>query len=422
MNVPSPVPPVKKREIFGWCCYDFANSAFTTIIVTVVYAIYFQKVVAGDHPHAASWWGRTLGGSQIVVLLLSPLIGALADARARKKPYLLATAAVCSLGTMGLFWIGPGAVPAALALVFVANVAFAFGENLCAAFLPEISTPANVGRISGYGWSFGYLGGLLSLVFALVIIQSGDGRESYAFLMTGAFFALACVPTALLLRERAVPHARHAGQSYLAVALAQISALLHDLRQHRRLFIFFGAMMVYLTGLMAVVGFAALYAANVVGMNQAEIIKLFIVLQLAGVAGAFGFGFLQDRVGSKPALIASLVLWVVVCAWAAVCTTKGEFFAIGVIAGVAMGALQSAGRAVVSTLTPAGRSGEFFGYWGFFGKLAGVFGPLFFGELVKLSGYRPAIAVTGALFLVGLIILLPLRLQPTVQDRSAFSH
>jgi len=414
MEFPPVAPPVRKREIFGWCCYDFANSAFTTIIITVVYAIYFQQVVAGAHPNAESWWGRTLGGSQVVVLLLSPVIGALADARARKKPYLMITAAVCSAATLALYGVGPGAVGWALALVFVANVAFALGENLCAAFLPEISTPANVGRISGYGWSFGYLGGLLSLVLALVILQSGEGRTSYAFLMTGLFFAVACVPTGLLLRERAVAQTRDPDETYLRIALGRISALLRDVRHYRTLMLFFVAMTVYTSGLMAVVGFAALYAANVVAMTQAEIVQLFIVLQLAGVAGAFGFGFLQDRTGSKVALVAALLLWVAACGWAAVCETKGEFFGIGVVAGVAMGSLQSAGRAVVASLTPAGRSGEFFGYWGFFGKLAGVFGPLMFGELVSLHGYRAAIAVTAGLFLAGLFILLPLRLRPRV--------
>jgi MFS transporter, UMF1 family len=404
-------PPVRRREIFGWCCYDFANSAFTTIIITVVYAIYFQQVVAEGHPHAESWLGRTLSGSGVVVLLLAPLIGAVADVRARKKAYLIVTAFTCSLATMALVWVGPGMVFWALLLLAIANTTFALGENLCAAFLPEISTPRNVGRISGYGWSFGYFGGLISLVLALLIIQSGEGRVHWTFLMTGLFFMITCVPTLLLLRERAQPRALAPGESYPGLAWGQLRQMRHDLPKHRTLAWFFCAMTVYLTGLMAVIGFAGLYATNVVGMTQAEIIQLFIVLQLAGVAGAFSFGFLQDRIGSKTALVAALILWVIVCVWAAVCRTKAEFFAIGVIAGVAMGSLQSAGRAVVATLTPAGRSGEFFGYWGFFGKLAGVFGPLAFGEMVKLGGYRLAIVVTGGFFLVGFLMLLPLRLK-----------
>ncbi len=409
-------PPVRRREIFGWCCFDFANSAFTTIIITVVYPIYFQQVVAGGHPHAESWLGRTLGVSQVVVLLLAPLIGAIADVRARKKRFLIVTAFTCALATLGLFWVRSGDVAAAILLLGLANVAFATSENLCAAFLPEISTPANVGRISGYGWSFGYCGGLVSLVLALVVIRSGEGRVPFTFLLTGAFFLVMCLPTILLLRERAVPRPRAPGQGYAALAWGQLAQMRRELPAHRTLLWFFAAMTVYLSGLMAVIGFAGLYATNVVGMTQAEIIQLFIVLQIAGVAGAFGFGSLQDRVGSKPALVVALLLWVVVCGWAAVCRTAFEFFLIGVIAGVAMGSLQSAGRAVVATLTPPGRAGEFFGYWGFSGRLAGVLGPILFGEVVKLAGYRTAIVVIGALFLIGLVMLLPLSLRrPAMQ-------
>ncbi len=403
-------PPVKKRELFGWCCFDFANSAFTTIIITVVYSVYFAKVVAAEDPRAEGWWGTALSASQLVVIVLSPLIGALADVTARKKTALMITAFLCSLATAALFFVGPGEVALALGLVILANIAFSLSENICAAFLPEISTPANVGRVSGYGWSFGYFGGLFSLILALVIIQSGDGRVPWTFLMTGAFFFFASLPTLLLLRERARPAVLAPGETVVARGFGQLARIVHEVPQHRTLAIFFVAMTFYIAGLMAVVGFAALYATAVVGMTQDEIIKLFIVLQLAGVAGAFGFGFLQDRASAKLALTLSLLLWVAVCLWAAMSRTKTEFFLIGGLAGVAMGALQSSGRALVATLTPPGRAGEFFGYWGFFGKLAGVIGPVTYGWLITHIGYRLGIVAVGGFFLVGLLILLPLKI------------
>ncbi len=406
-------PPVKRSEIFGWCCFDFANSAFTTIIITVVYAVYFANVVAEGDSRAEGWWGTALSMSQMIVIGLSPLVGAFADVTARKKSLLMGTALVCSVGTALLFFVGPGDVMLALGLVIVANIAFSLSENICAAFLPEISTPANVGRISGYGWSFGYFGGLISLVLALVIIQSGEGRASWTFLMTGAFFFGASVPTLLLLRERARAQVLAPGETYVGRGWQQLRTMRAELPQHRTLVVFFIALTFYLSGLMAVVGFAALYATKVIGMSQDEVIKLFIVLQIAGVAGAFGFGVLQDRVSSKLALVLSLVLWIGVCVWASVSESKGEFYIIGVLAGIAMGSLQSSGRAVVASLTPPGRAGEFFGYWGFFGKLAGVIGPLVFGWLATMAGYRVAIVATAAFFLVGLLVLLPLKIKRT---------
>jgi len=402
--------PVKRREIFGWCCFDFANSAFTTIVVTVVGLPYFKAAVAGGSNAAESWWGTTLAFSQVCVLLLAPWIGVVADVHARKKRYLAVTALVCSAATALMCGIGEGQVALMLGLLLVANFAFSTSENICSAFLPEISTPKNVGRISGYGWSFGYLGGLLSLVIALVIVQSGEGRAQWTFLATGLFFFGASLPTLLLLKERAEPRSLQPGQTYRQLAWKQFADMRRELPQHRKLLTFFGAMTCYLAGLMAVVGFAAGYATEVIGMEQSQIIGLFIVLQLAGVAGAFGFGFLQDKTGPKLPLVIALFIWIAACLWAAVCQSVREFYAIGVLAGIGMGSLQSASRAVVSTLTPPGRSGEFFGYWGFFAKLAAVIGTFVFGNLVSLTDYRMAITINAGFFLGGLLILLRIRL------------
>ncbi len=409
--VPSSSNPVKPREIFGWCCFDFANSAFTTIVITVVGLPYFKAVVAGGHQSAEGWWGSTLALSQVCVLLFAPLIGVVADVRARKKRFLAVTALTCSLATALLFGVEEGQIWLILGLILVANFMFSSSENICSAFLPEISTPENVGRISGYGWSFGYLGGLLSLVIALVIISSGDGRAHWTFAATGAFFFAASLPTLLLLKERAQPRSLPSGKTYWQVAWQQFADMKRELPQHRTLVVFFGAMTCYLAGLMAVVGFAAGYAGEVLGMEQKEIIGLFAVLQIAGVAGAFGFGYLQDRTGPKTPLVTALIVWIVACLWAARCQTVREFYMIGVLAGIGMGSLQSASRAVVSTLTPVGRSGEFFGYWGFFAKLAAVIGIFVFGNLVSLTEYRVAIAVNAGFFIVGLLVLLPLELK-----------
>jgi len=407
---PAAFPPVKRREIFGWCCFDFANSAFTTIIITVIYARFFIGEVAQNDPSAPAWWGRALAASQVIVILSSPLIGAVADAKAGKKRFLMMTAVLCSLATIGLCFAGPGDVWLALALVAVANIAFSLSENLCASFLPEISTPENAGRISSYGWGFGYCGGLLSLVLALVMVKN-DIAVTWTFAMTGGFFLLASLPTLLLLRERAVPRPLASGESYWRVGWRSNLALLRELPQHRTLFVFFIAMTFFIAGLVAVVSFSSVVADRVLNMSMNETLLLFVLLQVAGVIGAFGFGVIQDRLGSKPALGTALVLWVIVCVWVAWCRSKTEFVAISVVAGLALGSLQSAGRAVVSMLTPAGRSGEFFGCWGFFGKIAALIGPLTFGEIAALWGYRAASLATAGFFLIGLAIVLTLDLR-----------
>jgi UMF1 family MFS transporter len=411
-------PPVKRSEIFGWCCFDFANSSFTTIIITVVYAVYFNQVVAAGSPFAEGWWSTALALSQLGAILLGPLVGAFADVTARKKTFLFVTALVCSLGTAALGFVGPGEIALALGLVIVANLAFSLSENLCSAFLPEISTPATAGRISGYGWSFGYFGGLFSLILALFMLEGLKWPATWTFLMTGLFFLGASLPTQLLLRERAHPRRLAPGESIAGLAFSQLGRMRQEIPRHRTLAVFFVAMTLFLSGLAAVVAFAGVFATKALGMSQAEIIKLFIVLQLAGVAGALGFGYLQDKIGAKIALLTSLGLWIVVCVWAWRCSGKGEFFLVGIIAGAAMGSLQSAGRAVVSTLTPPDRGGEFFGYWGFFGKLAGVVGPLAFGWIATATDVRQAILINAVFFAAGLLILLPLDLRPKSLSKS----
>ena len=416
MSQATSVHPVKKSEIFGWCCFDFANSAFTTVIITAVYFVYFKNVVMGGDPAASAWWGWALAVSQLGSILVAPLIGAMADVTARKKIYLMGSAGLCSLATASLYFVGAGEPLLALVLVVIATFSFALSENLCAGFLPEISTPETAGRISGYGWSFGYFGGLLSLVLALLVIDFGRApeRTQWTFVMTGAFFMLASLPTLILVRERAVPRALPEGQGLFNAAWGANVKSLRELPKFRTLALFFVSLMFSTAGLVAVVAFAGGFADDVLKMNQQEFITLLVVLQLSGVAGAVGFGFLQDRAGSKFAMCLALVLWIIVCLWGAYCTGKAEFYMIGTLAGIAMGALQSAGRAVVSMLTPEGRSGEFFGFWGFFTKLAGVIGQPVFGTLATAFGFRTAILVNAGFFIIGLAILLPLSLKPRV--------
>lgn len=415
------IPPVKRREIFGWCCFDFANSAYVTIIVTVIYFPYFTNVVAADAPAAAAWWwGITLALAQLAVLLVSPLIGAMTDIRANKKTLLAVTASICTAATLALYFVGPGEVWFALGLVGFATAAFYLSENICAGFLPEISTPQNAGRISGYGWSFGYFGGLLCLVLAFAIIKSGEGRVPWTFVMTGVFFAIAALPTLLLLRERAVPKPLPPGVGLLAASWGENLRALRALREQRTLALFFLSLFFSTAGLTAIVAFASGYAEQEIGFTTPEVIKLFIVLQLAGVAGASGFGYLQDKTSPKLALSLALGLWIVVCVAAFACPSgsKGLFYVVGIGAGVAMGAFQSGGRAVVALFTPEGKSGEYFGFWGFFSKLAGVVGQPVFGFFVWWLDYRAAILLNTLFFLAGLLVLLPLALKPAERPSS----
>ena len=400
--------PVRRREIFGWCCYDFANSAFITVVITVVYGPYFTGVVAAGWAGANTLWSVILAASQVVVMVFGPALGVLADVTGSKKKFLLSMMWVCSAATAALWLTGPGTVALAAGLVIVAYAAFSFGENFCASFLSELSTPANCGRISGYGWSFGYLGGLGALGLAMLVLSVSPDGVRWVFVVTALFMVAATLPVLLLLRERKQPEPHVA--RWWQLGWESVLRAARDLPQHRDLLRFFWAFLLYMSGLGAVVAFAAIYSVEVLGFTTGENLVLFASLQISSALGALAFGWWQDRAGSVNMLTAALLLWCLVVVGAYLCQTKEMFFLVGNLAGLAIGSCQAGSRAVVSLLSPRERAAEFFGFWGVFGKLAAVVGPLFMGVLADVFDLRVAVLSTLIFFVGGLIVLRGVRM------------
>ena len=400
--------PVRRREIFGWCCYDFANSAFITVVITVVYGPYFTGVVAAGWAGANTLWSAILAASQVVVMVSGPALGVLADVTASKKRFLLSMMWVCSAATAALWLTGPGTVALAAGLIIVAYAAFSWGENFCASFLSELSTPENCGRVSGYGWSFGYLGGLGALVLAMLVLAVDPDGVRWVFVGTALFMVAATLPVLLLLRERKQPEPHVA--RWWKLGWESVLRAARDLPQHRDLLRFFWAFLLYMSGLGAVVAFAAIYSAKVLGFTTGKNLVLFASLQISSALGALAFGWWQDRAGSVNMLTLALLLWCLVAVGACFCQTKEMFFLVGNLAGLAIGSCQAGSRAVVSLLSPRERAAEFFGFWGVFGKLAAVVGPLFMGVLADVFDLRVAVLSTLVFFVGGLLVLRTVRI------------
>lgn len=399
--------PVRKREIFGWCCYDFANSAFVTVVITVVFGPYFTGTIAAGHGAANTLWSAILAVSQAVVIVFGPALGVMADVTATKKKFLLAMMWICASATALLWFAGPGTVWLAAALVVAAYAAFSFGENFCASFLSELSTRENVGRVSGYGWSFGYFGGLAALGLALSVLQVWQSVP-LVFPVTALLMVAATIPVILLLRERKLSEKRKG--HWMRLGWHSILQAARDIPQHRELFKFLVSFFFYMSGLGAVVAFAAIYAEKVLGFTTVENIVLFASLQLSSAIGAFVCGSLQDKVGSRTTLSVALLLWCAVALGAYFSEGKMAFFVVGNLAGLAIGSSQAASRAVVTLLSPRDRAAEFFGFWGVFGKLAAIVGPLAMGVLADVFGLRASILVTLVFFLAGLAVLRMVRI------------
>jgi UMF1 family MFS transporter len=398
-------PEVKLREVWAWSMYDFANSAYTTVVITAVFGAFFVGGVAEGKPWATFAWTAALSVSYAAILLTGPLLGAWADAHAAKKPLLLATTVGCVIFTAALYYAGPGAVALSLALLIVSNYFFGAGENLIAAFLPELARSQAMGRVSGWGWSFGYLGGLAALGICLAYITS-SGKPASAtvpvtMLITAAFFAIAAAPTFLFLRERALPQPR------LGNPWARVRQTLREAQKYRDLKRFLICLLFYQAGITAVVALAAIYAEQAMKFTMQQTITLILVVNVTAALGAFGFGYLQDAIGHVRAVALTLVGWILMVLIAGFSQTSASFWVAANLAGLCMGSAQAAGRAVVGYLAPPARLAEFFGLWGLAVKAASIFGPLTYGAVTWIfaGNHRLGIFATGVYFVIGLVLL-----------------
>ena len=393
---------VSFREVWAWSMYDFANSAYTTVVITAVFGAYFVSGVAGNAAWATFAWTAALSVSYALVLFTGPAIGAYADAHGAKKRLLFFSTVGCVVFTAALYFVAPGGVALALVLVLLSNYFFGAGENLIAAFLPELADSKAMGRVSGWGWSFGYLGGLLALGICLAFIM-GSGKPAghsvpVTMLITAAFFALAATPTFLFLKERTPP--QRAKRERLLDAL-KAAGPYPDLRR------FLLCILFYQAGITAVVALAAIYAEQAMKFTTQQTIVLILVVNVTAAVGAFGFGYLQDAIGHVRALQLTLSGWILMVVIAFLSTDEPSFWVAANLAGLCMGSSQAAGRAMVGYLAPPARLAEFFGLWGLAVKAASIFGPLTYGAVTWIfaGNHRLGILVTGVYFVIGLVIL-----------------
>ena len=404
-------PPVTKKELTAWALYDFANSGYTTVVLTAVFNAYFVSTVVGGKSWATFAWTATLSISYLIVMLAGPLIGAWADANASKKRALAWATVGCAISTALLATVQPGAFAWAAVLIIVSNVCYAIGENLNAGFLPELAKGDDIAKVSSFGWSIGYLGGLLALAVSLALVTYLRGTGASAQTFVGAamiavalIYAVAALPLFLTVKERAQP----TGEKVQASALfSQLRASIAEVKRYPELLRFMRCAVFYQAGVSVVIAVAAVYAEAVLGFKTEDTIKMLIVVNVSAAIGAFAFGWLQDKFGHREVLLVVLLVWIVGIAILVLRTDKLGFWIAANLAGIGMGACQSGGRALVGYLSPANRLAEFFGVWGFYTRFSAILGPLTYGAItwVAEGNHRLAMLCTGVFFIVAIAIL-----------------
>jgi UMF1 family MFS transporter len=404
-----PPSAASRSRIFSWTLFDFGNTAFSVIMVTVIFPRYFIGQVAGGH----LWpWGLAVSLSMLLAAMLAPPLGAVADYSRSRKRYLLLFTVASVICTGLLYFVTEGMIVAAIILFVIANIGFEGGIVFYDSFLPGLTSRKSYGRVSGYGFAMGYLGSLAILV---IVSQFLPGTEdpSYlvsvrtTFVIAAAFFMVFSIP--LFLNVPEPPVAGPPPPSLLRAGMRRAAGTFKSLfveRQHPSLARFLIAFFIYNDGILTIIAFAAVFAQKILAMSDTEIIGFFAVVQTSAVVGSVLFGIITDKIGPKKTITIALLLWIAIVIGAYFVEDVTQFYLVALAAGIATGSSQSSSRSLMALLTPKGREAEFFGFYdGLCGKASAVIGPLLYGIIADLTGERIAALAIGVFFVVGVVLL-----------------
>jgi UMF1 family MFS transporter len=393
--------------------YDFANSAFYTSIMAVIYQVYFSDVVV-QGPHGTALWGYTTSAAFALVFVTAPVIGAICDFAGRKKRLTALFWAVGCAATAGLALTGPGDVwPAALTLI-AALFCFQATVALTNAYLPELVPVERANKTSGFAWAMGYVGGALCLGLNLWMVHRGWTRQT--FVVVAGWWLLFSIPFFVFVRERARP--RPAPGGYVAAGFRQVRTTLMNIRENRELYKFLMTFMLINAGLITVVLQASNFGRENLGMSPEELVRVILMVQIVAAPGAMAFGWIADRLGSKKTLFILLASWMAVCVWAYLTRTKGEFWGVAALVATVMGGTQSVCRAAVAQLSPTDRVAEYYGFFAMAGMASEVVGLSIYSiAIAALQDPRAGILAVAALFAAGMGALATVR-EPRAAVRA----
>lgn len=401
-----------KSRIFSWTLFDFANTAFYVIILTVGFPLYFKEVITDNSPNSDFLWGLSFSVSMLIVALVSPLLGAVADYGAGKKNFLAVFTALCILATTALFFTGQSMIFTAILLLILANIGFEAGLVFYDSFLPEITTPRSYGRVSGYGFAVGYVGSLITLAIAFPLYKDGFIEANLlnvrlSFIIAAIIFFLFALPLFIYVpdqqRRLSLP------KNFISIGYSRLRATFKEIRNYKNVATFLLAYFLFIDGVNTVIIFSSIFARESLQMDLTEIIILFMVVQTSAIVGSVIFGIVADHIGHKKTLTITLFIWIAVVVSAFFVYDKSIFFIVAAIAGMALGSSQSTSRSLMSKLTPLEKKTEFFGFYSFFGKASAILGPFVFGIISSVIDQRSAIISVTFFFVAGLIILSKVR-------------
>lgn len=375
-----------------------------------------EGVSVGDgHISGSSVWGYLVSLSMLLVAVSAPVLGAIADFRGSRKRFLFLFCYAGVVATSFLFLVGPGDIWLAIVFYLLSSACLEWSLTFYNSFLPQITTRQQMGRISGFGWAFGYVGGVLCLILTMAMIRwpewFGIPDSDYlpvraTAVLVALWWGLFSIPTFLWLRERSAGRELPPGTTYLRIGFARLSNTLRKIHQFRELVKFLAAFLIYNDGVQTVIVMAAVFGAEVLGMSQNELISCFILIHVVAVIGSLVLGHLGDRMTTKRAINISLLVWTAAVLYVLVIEESWEFWLLAVVIGFVLGGVQASSRALLAQFTPKENSAEFFGFFATSGKFAAIFGPALFALINDMTGsVRYGVLSVILFFVVGWSIL-----------------
>lgn len=417
MNTPMVHKQASSKALWSWAFFDFGNSCFATVILTFVFATYFTQAIAPDAETGTALWGTATGIAGLIIALTSPVVGSIADHTGQRKPWLAAFTLACVLATGALWFAVPGesSIPLAMTLVVLGVVGFEVGLVFYNSMLPDLTTPDRLGRLSGLAWGLGYAGGLICLGLVLVVfIQSdpapfGLDTEKAEHVRATALFAAAWIALFTWPLFAFTPDSPKTGVPLLTAGKRGFSTLIATIRnakEHANSFRFLIARMIYIDGVNTLFAFGGVYAAGTFGMSLEDIIIFGIALNVTAGLGAAGFGWFDDRLGSKQTLNISLIALITSAVFVLIAQTVAQFWVSALIMSIFFGPVQAASRTFMARLAPAEIRGEMFGLFAVSGKITSFMGPFAVSAVTLMAGSQRIGMATVLVFLIGGLVLL----------------
>ena len=402
-----PIRTASKKTIYSWGLFDFANTGFYVVMITLVFPVFFTNELAEGNE---AYWFRTISFSMLITALIGPLLGSIADASGRKKLFLGIFTALSVLATVGLFGVsGPAMLWPAIILIILANIGFEGGTIFYDAFLPEIAAEKDYARVSALGWAIGYVGSFVTLIAIFPLLTSDPPAIHSTFLIAASIFALFSLPLFFNVKEKSEPSTPGRKIS-IGEGYQRLRETISHIRSYRDVARFLAAFFFYNDGILTVIFVASIFMNETLGFDMTQQLTFFMIVQGSALIGSLLFGRITDHLGPRTTILITLGIWILVVVAAYFVESATAFFVIGGVAGLALGSSQSTSRTFMALLTPQEKKTEFFGFYdGFFGKASAIIGPLVFGEIALALGQRPAMLIISVMFIIGALLLFRVR-------------